>query len=168
MADDATDTQEQATAEVEQPENSNDFRPITSQDELDRRIGERLERERSKFADYEDLKSKAARLDEIEDANKTEIQKAQERLQAAEAEVGKVPARVAEALRDHLVRLHEITDEDAELFLNASEPETLLKQVERLLARSEPKPRAPRPHAAQLGSESTPQGDWLRQQLART
>ena len=110
----------------------------------------------------------AKRLAEIEEANKTEADKAAERLAAAEAEVQQVPAKVTDALRTHLVALHEISDDDADLFLTASDPETLLRQVDRLVARSEPKPRAPRPNAAQTSGDITPQGDWLRQQLART
>ena len=110
----------------------------------------------------------AKRLAEIEDANKTEIEKARERVKAVEDELGTVPAKVTDALRTHLVALHEISDDDADLFLTASDPETLLRQVDRLVARSEPKPRAPRPNAAQTSGDITPQGDWLRQQLART
>lgn len=36
------------------------FKPITSQDEFERILGKRLQRERAKFADYDDLKSKVA------------------------------------------------------------------------------------------------------------
>ncbi|UNX54089.1 hypothetical protein MF406_14225 [Georgenia sp. TF02-10] len=160
-----TPDQDQTADQTEQAEA---FEPITSQEELNRRIGQRLERERSKFADYDDLKAKASRLDEIEDANKTEVQKAAERAERAEAEAQQVPAKVAAALRQHLVQLHEIDDESAELFLTADDPERLLKQVQALVARSKEGPRAPRPNAAQGGSDIPPQGDWLRQQLART
>jgi hypothetical protein len=108
------------------------FKPITSQDELNRIIGERVKR--AKPADYDDLRMKAARLDEIEQANKTEVEKANERATKAEAEVATVPSLVAGQLREHLVKLHKIDSEDAELFLTASDPEPLLKQVDRLLA----------------------------------
>lgn len=47
-----------------------------SQADLDRIINERLARERGKFADYNDLKTKAAKLAEIEAANATETEKA--------------------------------------------------------------------------------------------
>jgi hypothetical protein len=111
------------------------FTPITSQDELNRALKDRLDRERSKFADYSDLKAKAGRLDEIEQANKSEIEKANDRVAKAEAEAAKVPSLVAAQLREHLVKLHEIDAEDAELFLTASDPELLTKQADRLLAR---------------------------------
>lgn len=56
-----------------------------SQSELDRIIGERLARERQQYADYEEVKKKASKLDEIEEANRSEIEKAQAKAQEAEA-----------------------------------------------------------------------------------
>ncbi len=84
-----------------------------------------------------ELKARASRLDELEDAQKTETEKTAERIAKAEAEVAAVPAKVADALREHLVALHEIDKDDAELFLTGTEPDLLLKQVTRLLARSD-------------------------------
>ena len=93
----------------------------------------------------------AKRLAELEDAKKSETEKAADRIAKAEAEVASVPAKVADALKSHLVALHEISDDDAELFLTASDPELLLKQVTRLIERNTEaakdagKPRAPKP-----------------------
>jgi phage-related tail protein len=84
-----------------------------------------------------DLKAKASRLDAIEEAQKSEAEKAADRIAKAEAEVASVPAKVSDALKSHLVDLHKIDKEDAELFLTASEPDLLLKQIARLLARSD-------------------------------
>lgn len=63
-----------------------EFQAITSQADLDKVIGERLSRERSKFADYDALKAKAAKFDEADQASKSELQKATEALAAAEKE----------------------------------------------------------------------------------
>ena len=52
-----------------------EFAPITSQEDLNRTIAERIAREKSKYADYGDLQAKAARLAEIEESQKTESQK---------------------------------------------------------------------------------------------
>lgn len=137
------------------PAADGEFTPITSQDELNRIIGERVKR--AKPADYNDLKAKAARLDEIEQANKSEIEKATERVTKAEAEVAQIPAKVAEALRTHLVARHEIDKDDAELFLTANDPELLLKQVDRLLAQSsarKPTNHVPREGASPAADES--------------
>lgn len=46
-----------------------------TQDQLDKVVGERLARERDKFADYEDVKAKAARLDEIENEKRSDVEK---------------------------------------------------------------------------------------------
>lgn len=56
--------------------------PPATQEELNAIIARRLGREREKFADYDDIKSKAARLDEIEAANMSELEK--ERARAEE------------------------------------------------------------------------------------
>ena len=45
-----------------------------TQADLDHIVGERLSKERGKYADYDDLKSKAARLAEIEAANKSDLE----------------------------------------------------------------------------------------------
>lgn len=84
-------------------------------------------------AEIKDLKGKAARLAEIEDAQKSETEKAADRISKAEAEVASVPAKVADALKAHLIALHGIDAEDATLFLTATDPELLLKQVTRLV-----------------------------------
>lgn len=115
------------------------FKPITSQDELNAAIADRIARERNKFKDYSDLKAKAARLDELEQASKSEMEKAIDRVTRAEAQVAEIPSQVAAQLRDHLVELHKIDKDDAELFLTATEPDLLLKQVSRLMSREKPR-----------------------------
>lgn len=47
-----------------------------TQADLDRIVAERLTREKSKYADYDELKAKASKLDEQEAANKSDIEKA--------------------------------------------------------------------------------------------
>lgn len=49
-----------------------------TQSDVDRIVAERLSRERGKYADYETLKEKASKFDAAEEANKSELQKAQE------------------------------------------------------------------------------------------
>lgn len=69
------------------------FKPISSQDELDRIVQKRLDREKAKYADYDDLKTQAT-------AFETERSELQQKLAAAEeravkAERGALVARVA-------------------------------------------------------------------------
>lgn len=78
-------------------------------------------------------KTAAERLAEFEQAQMSEAEKVAQRLAAAEAEVAAVPTKVTDALRSHLVALHEISEDDAELFLTATSPDLLLKQVNRLV-----------------------------------
>lgn len=52
------------------------FEAITSQEQLDKVLGARLAREREKFADYEELRRKAAEHDAAAEAAKTEAEKA--------------------------------------------------------------------------------------------
>jgi pyruvate/2-oxoglutarate dehydrogenase complex dihydrolipoamide acyltransferase (E2) component len=70
------------------------FEAINSQEELDRRIGPRLQREREKYADYDDLKRKAAEFDAAQEASKTEHEKA---LDAARKEGESTAAQAANA-----------------------------------------------------------------------
>lgn len=58
-----------------------------TQDEVNSIVNERLGREKSKYSDYDALKAKADKLDKIEEANKTELQKANEKATALEDEL---------------------------------------------------------------------------------
>ena len=58
-----------------------------TQSELDAIVTDRLKRERAKFQDYETFKQKAEQFDKLEEANKTELQKATEKATALEAEL---------------------------------------------------------------------------------
>ncbi len=59
-----------------------------SQSELDSIVKDRLQRERGKYADYDDLKKAAAKLREMEDANKSEAEKLTGRLADIEKALG--------------------------------------------------------------------------------
>lgn len=74
-------------------EEKSDFTPITSQEQLDGILKGRLAREREKvkgqYADYDDLKAAAAKYREIQDAEKSDLQKANERIAELEASAKK-------------------------------------------------------------------------------
>ncbi len=68
-------------------DDGNAFQPITSQDQFDRMVKDRIARVKATPpADYEDLKARAAKLDEIEAANLSELEKANARAEKAEQE----------------------------------------------------------------------------------
>lgn len=75
-----------------------EFTAITSQEDFDKAIQARIARERAKIpADYAELQAKAAKLSEIEDAKKSDEQKAAERVAAAEQRAVALEAQVARA-----------------------------------------------------------------------
>ena len=114
-----------------------------------------LAEQKRKIGDVKELKAAAVELAAIKESQKTDVQKTADRLATADAEIAKIPAKVSEALREHLVALHKIPAEDAELFLTASDPEVLLKQVERLVARGVEEVAASKKHGNFVAREGT-------------
>lgn len=93
---------------------------------------------------YERVKGEATerqtRITELETANEQTTQRVQEleqQVATADAAVDAVPATVAQHLRDHLVAVHNISDSDRDLLLTATDPDTLLRQVARLVERQQ-------------------------------
>jgi hypothetical protein len=126
-------TTEGGTTSGETPA-ADEFTPITSQDDLNRIIGERVKRATSKYADYKDLQGKAARLAEIEGANQTEAEKAAARIAELETQLGSVQR---ESLRLKIAAEHGITEaDDIDLFLTGTDEETLTRQAKRLADRN--------------------------------
>ena len=92
-----------------------------TQAEMDAILGDRLKRERAKYADYNDLKAKAAKFDEAEAASKSELEKAVERAEKAEQALAdiKAAAEVA-ALRAEVAKEKGV---DAELLRGTTREE---------------------------------------------
>ena len=113
MADNAdTNTVDQTTqglaaTESEQSTDTttDEFTPPQSQEELDRIIANRLTRERRKYADYDSLKERAARYDEMQEKTKTQAQKDAEKITALQQKVAdfELQARRAEIAAEHHV-----------------------------------------------------------------
>ena len=80
-------------AETVNQETSTAEQQTFTQDELNKIVGERLARERDKYSDYDELKKKAAAFDEAQEAQKSELQKAQDRALALEAELNGLKKR---------------------------------------------------------------------------
>lgn len=96
----------------------------------------------------------AKRLAEIEEAQKTEAQKAADRLAAAEKEAADAKR---EALKLRVASRFQIGDEDADLFLTATDEATLTKQAERLAGR-EAERRKNGNHVPREGQQPPPAG----------
>ena len=70
---------------VQEP-NKNDEKTFT-QAELNAIVQKRLGEQAAKYGDYEELKGKAQKFDEIEEQNKSEVQKANDRADALQKEL---------------------------------------------------------------------------------
>ena len=92
-----------------------------TQDELNQIVADRLERERKKFDGFEDYKAKAARLDELEAASKTELQKATEKAEKLERELSTL--KNAEKVRGVRSEVAKETGVPAELLTGESKEE---------------------------------------------
>ena len=58
-----------------------------TQDQVNKIMGELRSKERAKYADYDELKAKANKFDELEEASKSELQKAVEERDRYKAEI---------------------------------------------------------------------------------
>lgn len=61
------------------------FKPIETQEELEEVLKERLDRERSKYADYEELQKKAALYEELKQSKDEDLAQAQKKIADLEA-----------------------------------------------------------------------------------
>lgn len=70
------------------------FEPITTQDDLNKIIGDRVQRVKSQYADYDALKQKAEQFDQLQDAGKTDQQRAADQAAQFEATKSDLEARL--------------------------------------------------------------------------
>ena len=125
---------EQTTeAPVEQPQEGGESQQPDPPKTFDADYVAKLRKEAAQYRTEAKANADAAkRLAEIEEANKSEVQRAADRLAAAERDAAEARA---EALRLRIAVKYQIGDEDADLFLTGTDEETLTKQAERLTAR---------------------------------
>lgn len=86
------------TSAAGQPVAAQPAEHMFTQADLDRIVAERVRREREKYKDYDDLKSKAAKLAEIEQAQMTEAERALARLSEIEAQLAHERVRADDKL----------------------------------------------------------------------
>lgn len=102
------------------------------------------------------------RLDEIEAANLSDLEKAQKAAADAQADAQRA---TSEAMRLRVAAKHGISDEDADLFLTGSDMETVERQAAALSARTStgPKPDLTQGSkgAAAASDPATAFGQWL-------
>ena len=106
-----------------------------TQADLDRIVKDRLTREREKYGDYDALKAKADKFDEIEEASKTELQKATEKAKALQDELDAF--KKAESLRTMREKVAHDTGIPVNL-LTAESEDACKEQAKQILEFSRP------------------------------
>lgn len=124
-------------------ENEKGFKPITSQEQLNATIAERIKRAEAKavepFSDYDDLKAKADKYDAGQDAAKSAEDKAAEQVAKMQKQIddltGTLTQSQSEASKARIQAKYKLSDEDASLFLTATDSDALEAQAKALAER---------------------------------
>jgi len=146
---------------------ADDWKAPASQDELNSIIEKRLARERARFADYEDIKSKAEQFDKAQESSKTELEKLTER--AAKAEADAQQARL-DADRNSVALVKGLTPTQAKRLVGntreelESDADELLKDLD---AKGDKAPRAPQQKTKQTDPKADPERDFARKLFKR-
>lgn len=108
---------------VTQENNTETKKDSFTQEELNSIVNDRLKRERAKYEDYEELKAKASKLDELEEANKTELQKANDQVEALKKEL--TALKSANSIREIREKVSAATGIPASLLTGETEDDCL-------------------------------------------
>lgn len=130
---------------------------LVPQADVDRIVKERVARERAKYADYDELKAKAAGSQTLE-----------ERLASLEGEL--TTAKTA-ALRSDIAAKHGLSAEDRDLFLTGADESTLNAQAQRLAERVADRKKqgnfAPKEGTTPTGSTDSGEREFVRNLFSR-
>lgn len=154
------------TPETPEPK-ADDWKAPANQEELDSIIEKRLARERAKFADYDDVKAKAAEFDKAQEASKTELQKAVERAQQAENSLAELRL---EADRNAVALDKGLTPTQAKRLVGTTREELAADADELLKDLGDQKPsgpRAPQQKTKQSQPHDDPEREFARQLFGR-
>ena len=164
------ETVNQGTETVNQEQGGTAGEKTFTQAELNAIVQERIGRTKQQYADYEALKEKAGKYDQMQEANKTELEKATGR--AAEFEKKYNDLVNANKVRDIRAAVSKETGVPADLLTGSTE-EDCKKQAASILAFAKPeepeKPGYPdiwdAGETKPAGRKSTSDlfGDWFRQ-----
>lgn len=116
-------------------ENRTEETKTFTQDELNAIVSDRLKRANEKYADYDALKEKASKFDEIEEKNKSELERATEQNKALQAELDAL--RASNALRDIKEKVSGETGVPMHL-LTADSEEALMEQAKAISEYAKP------------------------------
>lgn len=142
-----------------------------TQSELDEIVKARVAKERAKYTDFETLQEKASKFDEMQEASKSELQKATERAEALQKQLDDLTkSNEVREIRDKVATLTGVPTS----LLSAETEEECTIQAEAILAFAQ-KPAANYPSVKDGGevanipstNKSNGQlfGDWLNSQI---
>lgn len=135
-----------------------------TQAEVNSIVADRLNRERTKYADYDDLKAKAQQFDAAQEAGKTELQKATEKAEKLQQQLDALNS--ANALREIRAKVSAATGIPAELLTGDTE-EACTAQAQAILKFAKPGYPSVRdggdPHHTPTGSTRQQFADWFEQ-----
>ena len=142
---------------------------LFTQEEVSKLIEKRLARAKAEPPDdYEELKEKAARLDEIEESAKTDLEKANERAAKAEAEIAEYKAAESRRKWNESVAKATGVPEDVLAAMAADSEDALMEKAESMKGYFD-KPSAPvvgsDGFAASTSEQSDSANEWLRSTL---
>lgn len=156
-----------AETNVSQNEQNNDTPAAAdktfTQAELDVIISDRLRREREKYADYEDLKTKAAKFDAAEEASKTELQKATEKANELQTRLDSMLK--ADNIRQIREKVAKETSVPAEL-LSGEDEESCKAQAKKILEFAKPAGYPNVRDGGEIPTSSGTSGEKTRDQFA--
>lgn len=130
-----------------------------TQAELNAIVQDRIARERSKYGNFEELKEKALKFDQIEEESKSELQKATERADSLQAELDKM--KKADAVRTLREEVSKETGVPANL-LHGTTKEECEAQAKDILAYAKPN----YPNVEDKGEVNNVVGGSTREQFA--
>ena len=152
---------------VTTPETTAQPEKTFTQDEVNAIVADRLAREKGKYADYEELKTKATAYDEAQEAQKTELQKATELAEKYRLELDGM--KKAEGIREIREKVAKETGVPASMLTYDTE-EKCEAQAKEILAFSKPQnyPKIPdageATHSGSAGSNAQKFADWFNSQ----
>jgi hypothetical protein len=101
---------------------------LLTQADVDKVVETRLERQKKQFADYDDLKAKAGKVDTISTEYEAKLKAAGEEKSAVETELGKAKLETVKVKTMHEFKLKD----DLAEFINGSDEDTIRSQAEKL------------------------------------
>lgn len=162
MEDAMSDAPEQQPTVPDEPLGEGGIKALNAERDARKEAEQQLKQLKEQL---DELKPAAERLKEIEDQQKSDLEKANERMAELQSKAAKAET---EALRYRIASDKGISREDAEVFLTGSDEDSITKQAERLVALQGEKQQAEqqKPDPSQ-GARTTPPTDPKAEGLAR-